>query len=97
VVRDADYQIIARHLYKLGADNILRSCVMEHEHPIILAEAHEGTDGGHYARKSNMLKILCVGIWWPTVSKYAKEYFHTCDVYHRVGKTSRRYEMPPQP
>jgi hypothetical protein len=37
VVRSADYQLIARHLYKLGADNILRRCVMEHERPIILA------------------------------------------------------------
>ena len=37
VVRVADYQLIAGHLYKLGADIILRRCVMEHEIPIILA------------------------------------------------------------
>jgi hypothetical protein len=58
VVRDAYYQLIVGHLYKLGADNILRRCVMEHECPIILAEAHEGIVGGHYAGKSIAQKIL---------------------------------------
>jgi hypothetical protein len=52
VVRVGDYQLIASHLYKLGEDNILRRCVMEHERPIILAESHEGIFGGNYARKS---------------------------------------------
>jgi hypothetical protein len=31
VVRVVDYQLIAVHLYKIGVDNILRRCVMEHE------------------------------------------------------------------
>jgi hypothetical protein len=41
VVRVVDYQLIVGHLYKLGEHNILRRCGMEHERPIILAEAHE--------------------------------------------------------
>jgi len=36
VFRVVDYQLIAGHLYKFGADNILRRCVMDHERPIIL-------------------------------------------------------------
>ena len=59
VVRAADYQLIAGHLYKMGADNILRRCVLEHERPRILAKAHEGIDGGHYAGKYTMQKVLC--------------------------------------
>jgi hypothetical protein len=51
VVRAAYYQLIAGHLYKMGAYNILRRCVLEHESPRILAEAHEGIDGGNYAGK----------------------------------------------
>jgi hypothetical protein len=39
------YQLIAGHLYNIGVDNILRRCVTEHEHPIILAKAHEGIYG----------------------------------------------------
>jgi hypothetical protein len=35
---------------------------MEHEHPIILVEAHEEIDGGHYAGKDIVQKILHVGL-----------------------------------
>jgi hypothetical protein len=35
----------------MGANNIMRSCVLEHEKPRIFAEAHEGIAGGHYAGK----------------------------------------------
>jgi hypothetical protein len=33
VVRDADYQIIVDHLYKMDAYSILRRCVLKHEQP----------------------------------------------------------------
>jgi hypothetical protein len=75
VVIYAYYQLIARHLYKMGADRILRRCVLEHERPIILVEAHEGIAGGHYAGKAISEKVLRTGLWWPTVHKDAKEYF----------------------
>jgi hypothetical protein len=42
VFRTVDYQLIARHLYKMGIDNILRKYVLEHEIPRVLAESHEG-------------------------------------------------------
>jgi hypothetical protein len=58
VVKDVDYQLIAGHLYKMGADNILRRRLLEHEMPIILAEAHEGITRGHYAGKATMQKVL---------------------------------------
>jgi hypothetical protein len=60
VVRASYYQLIVGHLYKLGADKILRRCVMEHERPIILAEVHEGIAGGHYAGKATMCRRYCV-------------------------------------
>ena len=52
VVRVDDYQLIIGHLYKMGVDNILLRYVLEHEWPRILAEAHKGLVGGHYAGKS---------------------------------------------
>jgi hypothetical protein len=58
VVRATYYQLITGHFYKLGAYNILRRSVMDHERPIILVEAHEGIAGGHYARKATAQKIL---------------------------------------
>jgi hypothetical protein len=93
VVRDADYQMIAGNLYKMGAYNVLRRFVLEHERPRILAEVHEGIDGGHYVGKSTAKKVFHVGMWWPTIHRDAKEYYHKCDVYQRVGKPNRRDEM----
>jgi hypothetical protein len=57
----------------MGADNILRRCVLEQERPRILVEAHEGIDGGHYIGKYTAQKVLRVGLWWPTFHKNSKE------------------------
>jgi len=46
--------LITGHLYKMGADRILRICVIEHEIPRILVEANAGIVGGHYAIKDTM-------------------------------------------
>ena len=52
VVRAADFTLIAGQLYKMGPDEILPRCVIEHENPLILAEAHSGAAGGHYVGKA---------------------------------------------
>ena len=52
VVCVAYFSLIARQLYKMGPAEILRRCVMEVEHPLILAKSHEGIVGGHYTRKA---------------------------------------------
>jgi hypothetical protein len=64
---------------------------------MILTEAHEGIAGGHYVGKATAKKKLCSRIWWPTLHKDAKEYCQTCHVCQRVGKPSRRDEMPLYP
>jgi hypothetical protein len=74
VVRVADYQLIAEHLYNMDLENILRRCFLEHERPRILAEVHEEIDGGHYARKAITHKIFHAGLWWTTIQKDAKDY-----------------------
>jgi transposase InsO family protein len=70
---------------------------MDNERPIILVEAHEGIVGGNYVGKVTAHKVLHVGLWWPKVHKNSKEYCHKCDVCQRVGKPSRRDEMPLRP
>jgi hypothetical protein len=97
LVRDADYQLIVGHLYKMGTTNILRRCALEHEIHKVLVEDHEGIVGGHYVGKYTIQNILRTELWWPTVHKYAKEYFHKCDVCQRVGKPNRRDEIPLRP
>jgi transposase InsO family protein len=70
---------------------------MENERPIILTYVHERIVGRHYAGKDIAQKILCAGLWWPTIHKDAKEYCHNFDVYQMVGKPSRRDEIPLRP
>ena len=94
VVRAADFTLIAGQLYKMGPDEILHRCILEHEKPLILAEAHSRAAGGHYAGKATVQKILTAGLWWPTLHKDAREYYHSCDICQRTGKPSRRDEMP---
>jgi hypothetical protein len=97
VVHVADFSLIVGQLYKMGPDDIMRRCVMEAERPLILAEAHEGIVGGHYAGKETTQKVLRAGLWWPTLHRDAKDYYRTCDVCQRVGKWSRRDEIPLAP
>jgi hypothetical protein len=97
VVWVADYQLIAGHLYKMGADNISRRYVIEHKRPRVLRKSHEGIAEGHYAGKATAQQLLCTGLWWLTIHKDSKEYFQRCDVCQRVGKPNRRDEMPLRP
>ena len=62
VVHAADFTLIARQLYKLGLDEILRRYVLEHERRRILEEAHVGVARGHYVGKPTMQKVLITGI-----------------------------------
>jgi hypothetical protein len=97
VVRDADYQLIVRHLYNMGVDSILRRCVLEHERHIILIDVEEGIVGGHYVGKDTAQKVLRTRLLWPKVHKDAKEYFQQCNACQRVGKPNKRDEMPLRP
>jgi hypothetical protein len=71
-------------LYKLGANGILRCCVLEHEITTILEKAHNEIVGGHYTGKAMTQKILCTGLWWPTLFKDTEEYCQSYDICQRV-------------
>jgi hypothetical protein len=88
VVREVDYQLIARKLYKLGLDSILRKCVLDHERWDILCECHSGLERGHVGGKDTAHKFIQARLWWATLFKDAKAYARSCDVCQRVGKTS---------
>jgi hypothetical protein len=97
VVRATDYQLIAGHLYKMGADNIFRTCVLKHERPRILAKAHEGIVGEHYAGKDTTQKVLHARLWWTTIYRDEQDYCQRCDVCQRVGRPNKQDEMPLRP
>ena len=91
-----DFTIIASHLYKLGAGEVLQRYVLEHERQSILAEAHEDIVGGQYAGKEMAQKILRARLWWPTLHSDSHDYCKACDTCQRTGRPSRRDEMPLQ-
>ena len=97
VVHVADFTLIAGQLYKLGPDEILRRYVLEHEWKRILEEAHAGVTGGHFAGKATVQKILTAGLWWQPIHKDVKEFCRSYDMCQRIGKPSRRDEMPLKP
>jgi hypothetical protein len=71
--------------------------VLEHETLRVLAEAYEGIEGGNYASKATVQKVLRAGLWWPMICIDSKEYCQGCDVCQWVGKPNRRDQMPLQP
>jgi hypothetical protein len=61
---------------------------------MILTKAHEGVVGGHYAGNVTTQNIFHVTILWPTLHKDVKELCKNFDVCYRIGKPSRRDEIP---
>ena len=62
VGRAANFPIIARHLYKMGNDEIFRRYAPEFEWGQILVETHGGATGGHYAGHAIAQTILRAGL-----------------------------------
>jgi hypothetical protein len=53
--------------------------------------------GGHVGGNATAQKVIQARIWWETLFKDANSYARSCDVCQRVGKPSRRDELPLQP
>ena len=56
-MKAAPYSLINGFLYKMGLDDILRRCVLEHEKYNIMYEAHYGLVGGHFQEYTTSKKI----------------------------------------
>src|SRR4051812_15068146 len=82
------------HLYKEGVDGIVRRCIPELEQQDILRQCHDSPYGGHHAGERTAHKVLQLGFYWPTLFKDARRYVLSCDKSQRVGKISRKNEMP---
>jgi hypothetical protein len=80
VLKETYYHLIAGSLYKLCENGNLQPSVLAHKRTMILLEACEGIEGGKYARKVMDQKIMCRGIWWPTIHNDANALYQTYDV-----------------
>lgn len=97
MVRVVDFFFIVGNSYEMGSDEVLRTYVPDYEFHSILVEAHGDFAEGHYVGRETVQNILREGIWWPTTHKDSKDYCRECDVYQRIGRPSRRDELPLNP
>jgi len=67
------------HLFKIGADNLLRRCVTQEEANKILWHCHNSPYGGHFNEERIVAKVLQAGFFWPSLFKDANEYVKRCD------------------
>ncbi|CAM8914240.1 unnamed protein product [Rhodiola kirilowii] len=83
-------------LYKLCADGVYRTCVVEEEMRNILFHCHASQYGGHGSGTKTAAKVLQCGFYWPTLFKDAYEFVKACDQCQKTGNISRKHEMPQQ-
>ena len=93
-IKDTSFTLINWSLYKLGLDDVLLQCALEHERHDIIQEAHAGSVGGHFSIDITIKKILQSSLWWPTIKKDCKNKIDQCDAYQRIGQPLQEKEMP---
>nr|GEW08180.1 reverse transcriptase domain-containing protein [Tanacetum cinerariifolium] len=81
-------------LFKICADQVIRSYVDDKEALDILVACHNGPTGGHHGVNLTAKKIFDAGFFWPTIYKDVHEFVKNCDLCQRQGKISQRDEMP---
>ncbi|RVW18547.1 Retrovirus-related Pol polyprotein from transposon 297 [Vitis vinifera] len=84
-------------LFKYCADQIIRKCVPEEEQQGILNHCHENACGGHFASQKTAMKVLQSGFTWPSLFKDAHIICRSCDRCQRLGKLTKRNQMPMNP
>ncbi|WJZ87580.1 hypothetical protein VitviT2T_006950 [Vitis vinifera] len=84
-------------LFKYYADQIIRKCVPEEEQQGILSHYHESACGGHFASQKTAMKVLQSGFSWPSLFKDAHIMCRSYDRCQRLGKLTRRNQMPMNP
>ena len=80
----------------MGADKIIRRCVLEEEQEHILLMCHSSLCGGHFASRKTGAKVLQSGFYWPTLFKDAIKYCKECQKCQFAFNISKRDEMPLQ-
>ncbi|KAL6319127.1 hypothetical protein AAG906_011206 [Vitis piasezkii] len=80
-------------------DHLSRSyevCPQE-EQQGILSHCHENACGGHFASQKTAMKVLQSGFTWPSLFKDVHIMCRSCDRCQRLGKLTKRNQMPMNP
>jgi hypothetical protein len=84
-LKKTPFTLMNGYLYKLGIDNILWICALEHEREEIINEAHSSPVGGHFQADTTTIKILLAGLWWLTLHKDYWDKINKCDKCQWMG------------
>ncbi|RVW25532.1 putative mitochondrial protein [Vitis vinifera] len=84
-------------LFKYCADQIIRKCVPKQEPQRILSHCHERACGGHFASQKIAMKLLQSSFSCPSLFKDAHTMCRSYDRCQRLGKLTRRNQMPMNP
>ncbi|RVW29370.1 Retrovirus-related Pol polyprotein from transposon 297 [Vitis vinifera] len=85
--------VVADHLSRSD----IRKCVPEDEQQGILNHCHENACGGHFASQKTAMKVLQSGFTWSSLFKDAHIMCRSCDRCQRLGKLTKRNQMPMNP
>ncbi|RVW79468.1 Transposon Ty3-G Gag-Pol polyprotein [Vitis vinifera] len=98
LVKTPWYAHIANYLVTGEIPNqIIRKCVPEDEQQGILSHCHENACGGHFASQKTAMKVLQSGFTWPSLFKDTHILCRSCDKCQRLGKLTKRNQMPMNP
>ena len=78
-MKTAPYNLINGFLYKMGLDDILKICVLEHERNNIVYEERYVLARGNFQANTTAKKIQQSGLWWLTLYKDCKKFVSQCD------------------
>ncbi len=85
------------YLWKHCVDKVIRRCLPDNEVQSVLSFCHSHACGGHFGPNKTARKVLDTGFYWPHIFRDAYAFCKACDRCQRVGKISRKNEMPQTP
>nr|CAN70628.1 hypothetical protein VITISV_036144 [Vitis vinifera] len=92
--------VVADHLSRLAITHNSHVLHINDDFPeesLMLLENTPYACGGHFASQKTALKVLQSGFSWPSLFKYAHTMCRRCDRCQRLGKLTRRNQMPMNP
>nr|GEX40925.1 reverse transcriptase domain-containing protein [Tanacetum cinerariifolium] len=73
-------------LFKICADQVIKTCGYGQEAIDILKACHNGPTGGHHGPNYTAKKVFGSGFYWPTIYRDAHNLVKSCDACQRQGK-----------
>ena len=75
------YHIIDRVLFIKNYDGVFLRCLEQEDAKKVVAELHDGMDGGHFSGDITAHKIPRAGYYWPMLFRDAHAHVRKCDTF----------------